>query len=323
MPINKPLFRKSAFSLACFTLLQTGFIVPQAAFANPISEIWQQYSAAWKDGKLTYALDIDNDSLLLRDKDGLYSSGAEVSVRAVQLTNGKANIAGWRLGQQIYTPTDIKLPPSQVGPPDHPYAGFIFTGWFAQAHQADGGFLKSSIDIGCIGPCAGGEQTQKSLHRLIDEPEPQGWSRQIKNEVGLVLGVAYAPARVVLSEKADLQPSLQGRFGNIFTDATVGGVLRFGNLGRLPQDKTLHLFTRLDIRAVVYNATLEGGLFSNNSPHTVEPKKVVGEAEIGLMWRGTHFGGSAGFVRRSNEIRDFPNSLGSQSLARVQLTYTP
>jgi lipid A 3-O-deacylase len=321
MQANTPFHRKFVrFSPALLLLLLP---LPHMALANPITQIWQQYSAAWENGKPTYAVDIDNDSLLLRDKDGLFSSGAEFSVSAVQLTGGKANIAVWCVGQQIYTPTDINLPPARVGPPNHPYAGFLFTGWFAQSYQADGSYLKSSIDIGCIGPCSGAEQTQKSLHRLINEPQPQGWSRQVKNEAGVVLGVGLAPARFVLGQHADLQPALQARFGNIFTDATVGGLLRLGQLGNLPGDKTAHLYTRLDVRAVAYDATLQGGYFSKNNPHTVQPKKFVGEAELGYMWRGAQFGLNAGVVRRSNEIRDFPNSQGAQSFARLQFSYTP
>lgn len=298
-------------------------LISGAAHAGSVFDGWQQYGQVWRDGKAAYALDIDNDSLLLQDKDGLYSSGAQIRVTSWTSDGKQARAAGWRLGHQVFTPTDIKIPPALLGPPEHPYAAWLFTGWFAQQHNLDGGYLKTGIDIGCIGPCAGGERVQKNLHTLLNQPLPVGWSKQVKNEVGVQLDLAWSPRRYAIGANADFAPNLQARFGNIFADATIGSVLRLGSLNALPQQATNHLFLRTEARAVGYNATLQGGYFSSGNAHTVKPKTWVGEVELGWLWQSGAYGAQFGIVRRGNEIRDLSNAVGAQNFARLQFSYVP
>ncbi len=311
----------SLTSLASLAGLISVISAPVAA--NGLLESWREYGQVWHTGKTTYGLDIDNDSLLLQDRDGLYSSGGVIRVSTHLADASQTRIAGWHLGQDQYTPQDVKLLPQQISPKDHPYAAWLYTGWFSEAHQLDGGYWKSSIDFGCIGPCARGEQVQKGLHRLINQPEPQGWSRQVKNEFGVQLGMAWAPRRYALGRSADFTPSVQARFGNIYADASVSGVLRLGSLNNLPQQATNHLFLRADARGVGYNASLQGGYFSKGNVHTVSPKPWVGEVELGWVWHGSAWATQVGVVRRSNEIKRLSNSEGAQNFARLQFSYTP
>jgi hypothetical protein len=295
----------------------------QSASANALTDAWQHYNQVWQNGKTGYGIDIDNDSLLLQDKDGLYTSGAALRVVASKIDGNLARVAGWHLSHDIYSPTDINLLPAQVNRKDHPYAAWLYTGWFAETYQADGRYLKSGIDFGCIGPCAGGESAQRNLHRILNQPLPRGWDLQIKNEFGLQGAIDWAPVRYVLGGNADLTPNLAARLGNIFTDATIGGTLRLGRLNALPQQRTSHLMLRLEARAVGYNATLQGGRFSSDSPHTVKPKTWVGEAELGWNWVGQNLASHIGIIHRTNEIRDFSNARGAENFARIQLTWTP
>jgi hypothetical protein len=164
---------------------------------------------------------------------------------------------------------------------------------------------------------------QRGLHRLINQPEPQGWSRQVKNEFGLQTAMAWAPQRYSLGSNADFTPGVQARLGNIFTDASVSAVVRLGRLNALPQQATNHLLLRGDARAVGYNASLQGGYFSKDNVHTVKPKTWVGEVELGWVWQSSVWATQVSIVRRSNEIRSLPNAEGAQSFARLQFSYTP
>ena len=291
--------------------------------AHSLFEPWQEYGQVWRTGKITYGLDIDNDSLLLQDRDGLYTSGGVIRVSTHLADANQVRIAGWHLGQDQYTPQDVKLLPQQISLKDHPYAAWLYTGWFAQVHRADGSYFKSRVDLGCIGPCAQGEQVQKGLHRIINQPEPRGWSRQVKDEFGVQLGLAWAPKRYALGANADLTPSVQARFGNIYADASVSVALRMGSLNHLPHQATNHLLLRADARGVGYNASLQGGYFSNNNVHTVKPKPWVGEVELGWIWQNSNWATQVGIVRRSNEIKSLSNSEGAQNFARLQFSYTP
>ncbi|HEY8609337.1 MAG TPA: lipid A deacylase LpxR family protein [Noviherbaspirillum sp.] len=286
-------------------------------------DFFSDYAAARTHGTASHLIDIDNDTLLLNRNDGFYSSGVRYS--HVHSVDSGAQLArfGWRIGQELYTASDIKLPPEQVGPPDHPYAGWIYAGLFKETHQADGSASRYGVDFGCIGPCAGGEWTQRNFHRLIDQPLPRGWSRQVRNEFGVVLHGESVPVRWSPSPGIDITPSVRGRFGNIFTDAGGSILLRAGRLNALPHHPTLHGFMRASASAVAWNATLQGGYFSNGHPHTVKPERLVGELEIGVAWQEGAFGARLGVIRRGNEIRDLPDATGRQNFVRLQVSYTP
>ena len=77
------------------------------------------------------------------------------------------------------------------------------------------------------------------------------------------------------------------------------------------------------MHVVGYNATLQGGYFSDNNSHTVEPQRLVGEAEAGVMWSDGAYGAKVGLVRRSNEIEYLPNSIGAQNYLRLLFSYMP
>lgn len=291
--------------------------------ANAEGGFLSDFQKARAEGKSATLVDIDNDTLLLNKNDGFYTSGArftrEYRMRdATQLTT-----FGWRLGQELYTASDIKLPPQLVGPPDHPYAAWLYGGLFKETYRADGTHYSVGVDAGCLGPCAGGEPSQRFVHSVLRQPEPQGWSKQVKNEPGVVLWGEVAPVRWRFSPWGDATPRLRGRFGNIYTDAGAGVTLRAGQLNVLPDEPTFHGFLRVDGTAVGYNASLQGGYFSSGNPHTVSPKRFVAEAEIGVAWKRPPYGFSAGVVRRGNEIRDLPNSIGAQNFVRLQFSYTP
>jgi hypothetical protein len=275
------------------------------------------------EGAVTHRLEIDNDSLLMQRDDGFYSSGLGYTQHYTLRQADAARTVGWRIGQQLYTASDIKLAPDRIGRLDHPYAGWLYAGVFSATARADGSAYRYGIDIGCLGPCAGGRWTQTNLHRLLNQPLPRGWSTQLGNEPGLVLYGEVAPRRWTPASWIDLTPVLHGRIGNIFTDAGAGLTLRAGRLAALPEQPTLHAFARLDARAVAYNATLQGGMFSGGGQRTVNPKRLVGEAEAGLAWQASQFGVTLSILRRSSEIDGLSNAAGAQNFARILLTYTP
>ena len=283
-------------------------------------EDWRRIAG---EGRATHSLAIDNDSLLLQRDDGFYSSGIGYSWHSTLREAGVARTVGWRLGQELYTASDIKLPPERIGRLDHPYAGWLYAGVFSAAARADGSGYRYGLDIGCLGPCAGGRWTQTNLHRLLDQPVPRGWSTQLENEPGLVLHGEITPVRWAPAPWIDLAPTLHGRFGNIFTDAGAAFTLRAGRLPASPGQSGLHGFVRLDARAVAYNATLQGGYFSGGGQRTVSPERLVGEAEAGVAWQASSFGIVFSVIRRSSEIEGLSNAAGAQNFARVLFTYTP
>lgn len=293
------------------------------AGAGTLSGLLADYQSVRAEGRSSHVVDIDNDTLLLNRNDGFYTSGMRYAYTQTLERGGAATTFGWRIGQELYTASDIKLPPALIGPPNHPYAGWLYGGFFKEVAEADGTHTRIGIDLGCLGPCAGGDWTQTTFHRILHQPLPQAWSKQVRNEAGVVLYADVAPIRWSPASHMDVTPSLNGRFGNIFTDVGAGLLVRAGQLSNLPTKSTFYGFLRTDARAVAYNATLQGGYFSSNNPHTVDPKRFVGEAEAGVVWNRAAFGAQLSLVRRSNEIRALANSIGAQSYLHLQFSYTP
>jgi hypothetical protein len=303
-----------------FSLCVTSAI---AAHGQSLTNFSDDFKQARDEGVSSVLLDIDNDSLLFNRKDGFYTSGIRLSQKYTLRDQTSSTAFGWRIGQDLYTASDIKLLPSQIAPNDHPYAGWLYGGVFSESDRVDGTHQLFGVDIGCLGPCAGGEATQKGLHHLISQPQPQGWSMQMKDEWGVVLYADIAPVRWKLGDAVDLTPSIGGRFGNIHTDVNAGLTLRAGQLNQLPDQSTLHGFLRVNGRAVAYDATLQGGYFSSDNPRTVDPRRLVGEAEAGLVWQREQNGLQASIIRRGNEISGLSDAVGAQNFVRLQFIYIP
>lgn len=295
----------------------------ETVYADAMSTLIADFHRAREEGVASHIVDIENDSLLFNKNDGFYTSGLRYTQAYTLRGSEQVTRFGWRIGQEFYTASDIKLPPEFVGPPDHPYAGWLYGGMFKETHHEDGRYLRIGLDVGCLGPCAGGDRTQTTLHRILHQPLPRGWSKQVKNEIGVVLYGDLAPLRWHAGENVDITPSINARFGNIFTDVGASFIVRAGRLDKLPDQSALYGFLRTDAHAVGYNATLQGGYFSSGNPHTVTPKRFVGEVELGATWVSGPYGARIGLVRRSNEIQDLPNSVGAQNYLRLQFSYTP
>lgn len=308
------------FSVLSIAAVLTGLWVPSLSYAGDLPDDFEE---AWRNGKTSHVLDIDNDSLKLNRDDGLYTSGLRYAQRYALSNAQGTSVFGWRIGQELYTAADINLPPEQVGAPDHPYAAWLYAGVFQEQHDSTGSQFRIGVDFGCLGPCAGGEATQDFLHGVLNQARPRGWDKQVKNEAGIVLYGEMTPVRWALGRHVDVAPTVHGRFGNIFTDAGAGMKVRFGRLNRLPEQPTLHGFLRLDGRAVAYNASLEGGYFSSGNPHTVKPERFVPEAEAGIAWQDQSFGVLLSIVHRGNEIKDLSDSIGDQNFIRLAISYTP
>lgn len=276
----------------------------------------------FKTGKVSTVLDIDNDSLLFRRDDGFYTSGLRLTQSFRVRTEDGVHAVGWRIGQQLYTASDIKLLPEQITRFDHPYAGWIYGGIFTQITHADGSEAALGFDVGCLGPCAGGEGTQKFLHRILAQPQPRGWDSQIKNEFGLVLHAGGRGPRAMLGPDVDIRPGLSVRLGNIFTDLCGEAVVRAGQLQPSGQAGNLFGFLRAALRAVAYDATVQGGRFSDQEARTVKPRRWVHELELGVQWQRRQLGLRLSVVRRGNEIRGLPESFGAQNFFRLAVSWS-
>jgi len=198
--------------------------------------------AAPADDFQPFAITFENDVFV--NSDDNYSDGVQASWARRQ-TAGESGLcrhfrcdAGQdvtlthKIGQLMYTPTDITNPTPQ--PDDHPWAGMLYYQRSYDLPISERESMTVSGLAGIIGPHALAKQAQKFIHRHItDSPDPQGWDNQIGNSLGLMAMLEQRKAVGYLAGRPDAW-SLNSAWywraaaGNVMTYAAVGATLRFG-----------------------------------------------------------------------------------------------
>lgn len=232
---------------------------------------------------------------------------------------------GWAVGQNLYTPKDLRA--TEINPRDRPYAAWLYLGATARAfpREKSDRLHTMEVDVGVVGPGAGGRLAQTAAHILLrgitarDEdtpPDPLGWHHQVKNEPGVLVRYLYQHrfgARPVgTTEKPvrifDVIPGGGVVLGNVLTYANLGGVARLGyNLGNefgtsniisiggqesaldenaVRRGFEMWAFGGWESRFVARNIFLQGNAFDpGRSPHTVPKKSYVDDYEYGAAMR--------------------------------------
>ena len=228
---------------------------------------------------------------------------------------------GFFLGQNIYTPRDIKT--SEAQPNDRPWAGWLYAGWVLQRLDttASHPVLDTlELDVGVIGPPALAKQVQTQWHKLIGAPEPRGWEHQLPAEPGFMVG--YLKKWKFGNDTLDIIPHAGATVGTVQTFARAGGIVRLGrNLSGFGPDSVeaggamlqstyqqiqnrpcfeYYLFAGFDVRAVAYNVFLDGNFF-RSSP-SVDRKDGVYDVLVGLSLRYRAARLSLTQIRRSEEF---------------------
>ncbi len=218
--------------------------------------------------------------------------------------NGIVN-HGYALGQNMYTPHDLKLsdPPAD----DRPYAGWLY-GTAGVAVETGRQLDVFTITAGVVGPASYAEQTQKFVHNLVNTTDPQGWDTQLRNELGVYATYERSwrefAQKTLLGLDFDVTPHLGGALGNVYTYANTGFTLRCGmnlplDYGPLriqpsapgsawfkPNDGfSWYLFGSVDGRAVAHNIFLDGNTFKDSRSVSKEPFVADLQWGIVLTWR--------------------------------------
>lgn len=226
---------------------------------------------------------------------------------------------GISVGQNLYTPANTDA----YGPiyNDRPYAAWLYASVALQQtykrHDPKTGREEPvrldtlQLDLGLVGPAAGGEFVQNNFHKLIGVPAANGWANQLYNEptVGLTFERRWRTGHGVIFEdpkfEYDLVPRLGASIGNATTYASAGGTLRIGKELRndfgptrarpaLPGSEGFigegfgwYFFIGAGGEAVARNMFLDGNTGGGNIVQ-VTHRPFVGEAQAGLtvLFRG-------------------------------------
>lgn len=197
-------------------------------------------------------------------------------------------------GFQSFTPRNIAA--KEVLRDDRPYASYTFLS-LGKTQLFKNTAFYSEFSIGALGLSLA-EKAQEYIHQAkfinSDRPIPQGWGNQIENGGHLAINykLDYLYAFNDLVSGNFVIPSVRAstNFGNYTTDIYLGAQLSFFNINytssalnfneivafkNFKKNKTrFNLFIEPGLRWNIYNATLQGALFSDHSVYTVDRDKI-------------------------------------------------
>lgn len=260
------------------------------------------------------ALIIENDSSLTLGggTDRYYSNGFEALIKChtdPDSDDSRSNLAlrtlswfddssnfvkttkGFKIGQKVYTSSDLSLTEEEINTDrDRPYAGWSYASFFYEAETFQDRYLKHEFSIGCVGPCSQADNIQTEWHEFFGFVRPEGWDLQIRNQLALQYFLEYKTNRYEVFPHISLHPRYKASLGTILNDVSFGGEFivgdksneQYNDPAQIYKKWEWQLFLHNDIKLVAFNATLEGSLFNNSSPHTVSPSRVVLENGIGV-----------------------------------------
>jgi lipid A 3-O-deacylase len=185
-----------------------------------------------------------------------------------------------------------------------------------------------ALDLGMIGPAAGGHTSQDEVHGIIGAKKAQGWEDQLGDEFHADL--TWLRRQRIGERPLGFTPNLDTHFeygatlGTLHRNAGMGIVFRYGiNLpndfgpGRLeapasaciakPQEvHTAYLFTRVGGKLVQYDRFLSG----------LDTETAVGQLQVGAAYRYKSFeiSYSQTFLTKEYEEQGNTDSYGAINL---------
>ncbi len=270
----------------------------------------------------------------------------DIATALVPLSGNNVTLQRYRyglaLGHSIFTPENVLATTLQVN--DRPYAAWAHFAFTVQAEwkTSDSSSFqdKWKFDAGIVGPAAGGDYIQNTVHEIIDSEVISGWSNQLPNEAALNVSFERAwntpnlEFDKFLGLQVDAIPFATGAFGNVQTALGGGFTIRVGS--NLPNDFgpprvypatggsevfevhsnewNWYFFAGVEGRLVAHDMFLDGTLFSES--HSVDKRKFVGDLRLGAAVTYDCFRLSFTQVQRSREFfgQPYPDKFGAITL---------
>jgi len=190
-----------------------------------------------------------------------------------------------------FTAPDIGSPKIQFG--ERPFSAAIMLKSFViTIDTLAKSRLSSSLSLGLIGPGAFGEEMQEGIHKITGNTIPLGWKNQIKNDVVINYEIAYEKQLLRAGDYVSLQSNSTARIGTLFTNASLGLNTNIGLINSaFSADKRkskfqLYGYSQVLGNIIGHDATLQGGVFNNDSPYTipsVEITRLTGQFNYGFI----------------------------------------
>jgi len=228
---------------------------------------------------------IENDIIM---SDGHYTSGFDIKYSYINKSymNGDNNYWNFVVGQKIITPEDIALSIDEMNLYERPYAGLLYFGLEKEHIYNTKSKFTYSFLLGLTGKGALAEETQKWVHKITSSTPPQGWSSQIDEIIGIQFNMAYTFNNMKKEKRKKTQ--FTGEFtwayevGNIFINFTIAEKFKLNYFKDELKESDFYLFIMPSLKLNLYDATVQGAMFNDNSILTKDIEYLVGKIELGL-----------------------------------------
>lgn len=280
------------------------------------------------------SLSSDNDAYLATGQDRYYTNGLEIKfshalTRTIKKGDTLNRVLDISIGQNIYNAHTGSI--DHLWEVDRPVTAFLYQGagisWINRKERA----LRLGYQIGFIGPRAGGKEAQKLIHSLVGFYEIEGWEFQLKNSVEFN---AMLNHKTLITRGADydLLSDLNLRLGTTFSNVEIAAVLRAGRINKLFQSvstntrigdgnetikEELFFFFRPSLKYIIYDATIQGGLFNEDKgPVTFKPKRLIFFPSLGVHYASRRWDLSYAIQFTGREIKrqQYAHQYGNISL---------
>ncbi|WP_140938876.1 lipid A deacylase LpxR family protein [Sphingobacterium lumbrici] len=300
-----------------------------------LSLLMTYYGAISQEYKNEFGIVSDNDAYLWYGQDRYYTNGLFIYYRrAIDQDKLKGNLEKLTyelsVGQKMYTPLSGYGPDPRVH--DRPFAGYLYgkaqVNLFYQKEQV----WKVGLALGTSGPNSLASGTQNLIHATVGLYETSGWDYQIQNEAAANLDIQYTALLHRNNAKSvDFSLESYAQLGTVFNGAGLALVFRTGHINQLFHssyhnarisqnsktkqlyERELYFYARPQFNYVAYDATIQGSLFTNNSPVTFSVRPFVFEQKVGVNYSTARFTLDYSLTFRAREIKSNarPHQYGS------------
>lgn len=199
------------------------------------------------DPRGTFHVLSENDSYLLLGpaSDRYYTNGVRFGWTSAEgnlpgfvawLDNGLGALLGpansrWGigLGQNIYTPVDIRL--REPDPRDRPYAGYLYAN-LTLDRRTWTTLDRFEFQAGVVGPSSLGRQSQDIVHQILGTRQARGWRYELHDEPVLNVNAEriwrFPVANLPGGLGVDALPNLGAMLGTVRVSASAGARVRIG-----------------------------------------------------------------------------------------------
>ena len=297
-------------------------------------------SAQTENYKNTIGFKSENDSYLASGSDRYYTNGLFFNFRHAldqKDITGKVEKKIWEaeIGQYIYNAQSGSVP--DIIYVDRPFAGYLFAAAKLSWYKKDEQIMTAGLNAGTIGPNSLARDAQELLHRVVGFYEINGWQYQVKNEIGINALFEYKRLLLRPSKSADFSLATQVIAGTTHTRASAGVLFRAGSVNKLTQsastasrisniagstlpNKEFFFFTQPTINVIVYDATIQGGLFRDDKGAvTYTPNRLVYAQEVGVLYAQKRWTASFSAIFKTKELK---SQVRSQQYGSASLSYS-